>query len=207
MHLCIRIMISLGRDTTTSIEPSSIEESTSSHHSHSYHSHDANAEHSISDTSSNYSFESQLSFLEKIGLRRRVRDISFSDSPDTTAKKTVAGILKMIKQMNKQPQPKIGLVAFMEMIQMYYTHVSMVLLRTFMDHHRIMPNPVYFQYYIYFLHYAEYYHYARSHTDIIDPSRIEFHRDYLNMIRQHLKYVYNIIYRNRTREVSEELTL
>jgi len=118
--------------------------------------------------------------------------------PDENDKKMVAGILKMIKQMNKQPLPRIGLVAFMEMIQMYYTHVSMVLLKTFMDHHRVLPKPVYFHYYIYFLHYAEYYHYARSHTDIIDPSRIEFHLDRLGVIRQHLKYVYSIIYNNRT---------
>ena len=151
-----------------------------------------------SEISSNYSVGSGLSFFDKIGLRRKNSSQSI-DLRDHSPKKGVVKVLKAIKQLNNLSVSNIGLVAFLEMIQTYYySHVSLTLLKSFMDHHRIMPKPVYFHYYIYFLHYAEYYHYTRSTTDIIDSSKIEFHQDCLENIQSHLKYVYHIINKQQT---------
>lgn len=156
---------------------------------------------SSSEISSNYSTGSGLSFFDKIGLRKKSSSSSI-DLREYDPKKGVAKVLKAIKQMNSLAATKIGLVAFLEMIQTcYYKHVSLSLLKSFIDHHRILPKPLYFHYYIYFLHYAEYYHYTRSTTDIIDLDKIEFHRECLSNIRQHLKYVYHIINKQRA-EVS-----
>ena len=151
-----------------------------------------------SELSSNYSVGSGLSFFDKIGLRRKSSSQSI-DLRDHSPKKGVVKVLKAIKQLNNLSVTNIGLVAFLEMIQTYYySHVSLTLLKSFMDHHRIMPKPVYFHYYIYFLHYAEYYHYTRSTTDIIDSSKVEFHQDCLENIQSHLKYVYHIINKQQT---------
>lgn len=151
-----------------------------------------------SDISSDYSMGSGLSFFDKIGLRRK-NSVSSIDLNAHSPKKGVVKVLKAIKQLNNLNVAKIGLVAFLEMIQTcYYNHVSMTLLKSFMDHHRILPKPVYFHYYIYFLHYAEFYHYTRSTTDIIDTAKVGFHQDCLINIRAHLKYVYNIINKQRT---------
>lgn len=157
---------------------------------------------SSSEASSGYSMGSGLSFFDKIRLRRKGSTSSSIDLREFNPKKGVVKVLKAIKQMNKLTGTKIGLVAFLEMMQnCYYMHVGLSLLKSFMNHHRILPKPMYFHYYIYFLHYAEYYHYARSTTDIIDLSKIEFHQHCLTNIRQHLKYVYHIINKQRT-EVS-----
>lgn len=155
---------------------------------------------SSSEVSSGYSMGSGLSFFGKIGLRRKSSNASSSiDLRDYNPKKGVVKVLKAIKQMNSLMASKIGLISFLEMLQTcYYNHVSLTLLKSFMEHHRIMPKPLYFHYYIYFLHYAEYYHYTRSTTDIIDSAKIEFHQECLSNIREHLKYVYHIINKQKT---------
>lgn len=151
-----------------------------------------------SDIDSNYSIGSGLSFFDKIGLRRKSSSISI-DLRDHSPKKGVIKVLKAIKQLNSVSIMHIGLISFLEMIQTYYySHVSLSLLKSFMDHHMILPKPLYFHYYIYFLHYAEYYHYTRSTTDIIDPAKIDFHKECLENIQSHMKYVYHIISKQRT---------
>jgi hypothetical protein len=155
---------------------------------------------SHSDASSGGPTGTGLSFFDKIGLRRKSSIANSSiELRGYNPKKGVVKVLKAIKQMNSLMVAKIGLIAFLEMLQTcYHSHVSLTLLKSFMEHHRIMPKPLYFHYYIYFLHYAEYYHYIRSVADVIDPNKIEFHREWLSNIREHLKYIYHIISKQRT---------
>jgi len=166
---------------------------------------ESDLESNTSKVSSNYSFGSGVSFFDKIGLRKRRSSESSVDLRDSDPKKSVIKVLKAIKQINKLSSTKLGLIEFLEMIQMYYyKNVSLGLLKTFMDHHRILPKPVHFHYYIYFLHYAEFYHFMRSSSDIIDPSKVQFHNDCLINIRSQLKYVYRIV---NNKQSTTEITL
>jgi hypothetical protein len=137
--------------------------------------------------------DSNVSFFDKIGLRkRRASSISSIDLCDYDPKQSVIKVLKVIKQINATT--KINLIPFLEMIQMYYyKHVSLSLLKTFMEQHKIIPKPIHFHYYVFFLHYAEFYHYTRSTIDIIDSNKVEFHNECLINIRKQIKYVYKIL--------------
>ncbi len=157
---------------------------------------------------SGYSTNSGISFFDKIGLRRRHSSESASIlSGEDSLKQQVVHVLRFIKQMNAHTSPKMEMVAFLELLQMHYTHVSLALLQTFMERHRMLPRASYFHYYIYFLHYAEFYHHTRSAVDVIDLARIEFHRTHLAHICQCLKYVYRIITRKTAPDPVTEVTL
>lgn len=151
-----------------------------------------------SDLESGHSGSSGMSFLDKIGLgRTRSNSNNSIDLRELDTKKGVLKVFKAIEHL-ALTNDNIGLVAFLELIKnSYYPHVNLSLLKSFMEHHMIVPKPFYTHYYVYFLHYSEYYHYVRSTNEIIDPDKIQFHQECLANIKEHLKYVYHIINRRR----------
>lgn len=144
----------------------------------------------FSDTSSQSSGQSSL--LHKMGIRQS--STASMDLCSYNPKKGVCKVLKMIKQLNMSQSKDLSLMAFLEMIQLrFYKNISLVLLREFMQCHKIMPKPFYFHYFIYFLHYAEYYHFTRLNINVIDQSKQEFHAECLDCIRAQLNYICDII--------------
>ncbi len=157
---------------------------------------------SMSDTSADSTTSSQRNLLQKLGLQRQSSSIS-NDLSQYDPKEGVIKILRMIKQLNNAQSKKINLMTFLEMLQLqFYRNISLALIKDFMQRHKIMPKPFYLHYFIYFLHYAEYYHFTRLVVDIIDPSKKDFHAESLTNIRSQLKYIYYIINRNYSQEVS-----
>lgn len=158
---------------------------------------------SESTNASSLDSNSSRSIIDKLGLRRQASVSSSVDLCEYNPKEGVLKILRVIKQLKIAKPKELNLMTFLEMLQLqFYKNVSLTLLKDFMQCHKMMPKPVYFHYYIYFLHYAEYYHYTRGVVDIIDPTKKEFHNDCLENIRAQLKYVYRIINRPQTNEIS-----
>ncbi len=161
-------------------------------------------------TNSITSNSSGLSFFNKIGLRRKDSYSSSIDLCEFNPKQSVIKVLKTIKQIDKCTQTtKIGLIKFLEILQMnYYKHVSLNLLSDFMKIYKPKLKPVYIHYYLYFLYYAEYYHHIRSSKDIIDISKVDFHKECLCNIKTHIKYLYKYLKSKKNKqEVITEITL
>jgi hypothetical protein len=150
-----------------------------------------------------------ISDISSVSIKSNKNIFYKQGSDDVSIKRKVGKILKTISKLEKlnkeRNEKRIDLLRFMDILkEQQYPSVSMNMFQDFMKLCKMTPKNHYIHYYIYFLHYAEYYHHARALTDVIDSSKKEYHISHVKNIRDHLKYVYTIIKKSKTKET--ELT-